>query len=117
MEKQSSFRTNIGECHINCDTIEIKNNTKIGKVLSVLFSESMQKLRIFYVLLIITSLYCIYDDISSGKETFTIVNTSTYALWFTVLIVPTFGKTLVTTIQREDITNVTFSKGLFGVKN
>lgn len=117
MKKQQEFCTHVGKCNITENHIEFSKSGVIGNCLQLHLKNNINRLRIFYSLLLVTSIYCIADNIYQKESTFTLLNTTSYIAWFIFLLVLTRKKTLSKSIHKKQIDTIELKKGYYGIRN
>lgn len=117
MKEHLKFKSNMGEVEFNDTSIKIKRSGIMGNCITNQFKNNINRLRLLYCTLLITAIYCVLDSYLKGDSFASILNTATYIIWFVYLVYNTKGKTLVSEIDKDSVTNISFKKGIWCVRN
>src|SRR5882762_3819700 len=114
MEKEKTFRTKTGFCHITTDRIVLTRDGLVGNVAKVTVGNNISRILTIYGLLSAGLFYFAYDNFQSGQ----FLSPTIFALLGIYLIYGIFSSlnnSATTIIERKDIKRVTFKKAIPGL--
>lgn len=114
MNREITFRTKTGYCHVLPDSIVLTRDGIAGNVAKVVVGNNIARIMIIYGFAVLVLLYIAYDDYKQGQIVMPIWF-SFMAVFFIYGIVASSKNSATPYIPRNSIKAVTFKKGVYGL--
>lgn len=114
MDKEKTFRTKTGFCHITADRIILTRDGLVGNISEVTVGNNIFRILIIYGLLSAGLIYFAYDSFIKGDKA-TALFLGLIVLYLIYGIVRSRRNSATPVIERRDIKRVTFNAGTPGL--